>query len=44
MRKLREMMPKVRDDGLHRDLAEMLESHETNIARASDALKATGLG
>ena len=40
VRKLREMMPKVRDDGLHRDLADMLQSHEVNIARASDALKA----
>ncbi len=43
VRKLREMMPKVRDDALHRDLADMLESHEVNIARASDALKAVGL-
>ena len=43
VRKLREMMPKVRDDALHRDLADMLQSHEANIARASDALKATGL-
>ena len=40
VRKLREMMPKVRDDGLHRDLADMLQSHEANIARAADALKA----
>jgi hypothetical protein len=31
----------VRDDNLHRDLAEMLQSHETNIARANEALKAT---
>ena len=44
VRKLREMMPKVRDEGLHRDLAEMLQSHEVNIARASDALKGVGLG
>ena len=42
VRKLREMMPKVRDDGLHRDLVEMLQSHEANIARANDALKAAG--
>jgi hypothetical protein len=40
VRKLKEMMPKVRDDALHRDLAEMLQSHEVNIARASEALKA----
>ena len=42
VRKLREMIPKVRDDSLHRDLAEMLQSHEVNIARANEALKATG--
>jgi hypothetical protein len=40
VKKLREMLPKVRDDSLHRDLAEMLASHETNIARTNDALKA----
>jgi hypothetical protein len=39
VKKLREMLPKVRDDALHRDLAEMLQSHETNIARANEALK-----
>ncbi|HSH99875.1 MAG TPA: DUF6306 domain-containing protein [Reyranella sp.] len=39
VRKLKEMMPKVRDDALHRDLAEMLQSHEVNIARANEALK-----
>ena len=38
VKKLREMMPKVRDDKLHRDLAEMLDSHIANIARANDAL------
>ncbi len=42
VRKLGEMMPKVRDDALHRDLAEMLHSHEANIARASEALRAAG--
>jgi Domain of unknown function (DUF6306) len=42
VRKLREMMPKVRADDLHRDLAEMLGSHETNIARTSELLKAAG--
>ena len=40
VKKLREMLPKVRDDSLHRDLAEMLQSHEVNIARANEALKA----
>jgi len=40
VKKLREMLPKVRDDGLHRDLAEMLASHEVNIARTNEALKA----
>ena len=42
VKKLREMLPKVRDDGLHRDLAEMLQSHEVNIARTNEALKAGG--
>lgn len=37
VRKLKEMLPKVRDDGLHRDLSEMLQSHEVNIARANAA-------
>ena len=36
------MMPKVRDDGLHRDLADMLQGHEANIARTNETLKATG--
>ena len=40
VKKLREMMPKVRDDALHRDLADMLWSHEVNIARANETLKA----
>jgi hypothetical protein len=38
VRKLRDMLPKVRDDGLHRDLQEMLQAHETNIARAQAEL------
>jgi hypothetical protein len=38
VRKLREMLPKVRDDSLHRDLQEMLQAHEANIARAQAAL------
>jgi hypothetical protein len=36
VRKLREMLPRLRDDGLHAELTEMLRSHEANIARASD--------
>ncbi len=35
VRKLRDMMPRVRDERLHADLTEMLRSHETNIARVS---------
>ena len=34
VRKLRAMLPRVRSDLLHKDLAEMLQSHETNIALA----------
>src|SRR5581483_10197111 len=40
VRKLREMLPKVRDDALHHDLQEMLQAHETNIERARLALEA----
>jgi hypothetical protein len=40
VRKLREMLPKVRDDALHRDLQEMLQAHEVNIERARLALDA----
>jgi hypothetical protein len=36
VRKLREMLPRVRADALHADLAEMLRSHEVNIARADE--------
>ena len=35
-RKLREMLPRVRDDRLHADLSEMLKSHEANIVLAND--------
>jgi Domain of unknown function (DUF6306) len=35
-RKLREMLPSLRDDGLQADLAEMLRSHEANIALANE--------
>ncbi|HEX4112141.1 MAG TPA: DUF6306 domain-containing protein [Stellaceae bacterium] len=36
VKKLREMLPKVRDDKLHADLKAMLESHETNIELANE--------
>jgi nitronate monooxygenase len=39
VRKLREMLPKVRDDALHHDLQEMLQAHEANIERARLALE-----
>lgn len=38
-RKLRELLPRVRDERLNADLAEMLRSHEINIALANEALK-----
>ncbi len=44
VRKLTEMLPKVRDDGLHRDLSDMLRSHEINIERASEALRTNSGG
>jgi nitronate monooxygenase len=34
-RKLREMLPKTRDDAMHADFSAMLKSHEDNIARAN---------
>jgi len=40
VRKLREILPKVRDDALHRELTDMLRAHEANIARANEALQA----
>jgi Domain of unknown function (DUF6306) len=38
VRKLREMLPRVRDDRLHADLSEMLASHEANIALADECV------
>ena len=38
VRKLREMLPRVRDNQLHTDLTEMLQSHEANIALATEVL------
>src|SRR5262249_50347173 len=36
VRKLREILPRIRDNRLHADLNEMLRSHEANIALATD--------
>jgi len=38
VRKLREILAKVRDDRLHADLADMLKAHEENIARVNEKL------
>jgi len=35
VRKLREILPRVRDERLHADFVEMLQSHEANIALAN---------
>jgi hypothetical protein len=35
-RKLREKLPEISDERLHAELAEMLRSHEDNIARAAE--------
>ena len=40
-RKLREMLPKVRNDDLHADFAAMLRSHEENIACTNTLLGQT---
>lgn len=42
VRKLREALPKVRDDALHADLAEMLRSHVDNIDRANELAAQNG--
>lgn len=39
VRKLRELLPRVRSDELHRDLKAMLESHEVNIGLTDSFLK-----
>jgi Domain of unknown function (DUF6306) len=36
VRKLREMLPRVRDNQLHTDLKDMLRSHEVNITLVND--------
>jgi Domain of unknown function (DUF6306) len=38
VRKLREMLPRVRDNQLHTDLTEMLQSHEANIALVTEVV------
>ena len=38
VRKLRELLPRVRDGGLHATLRQMLEAHQANIARAEETL------
>lgn len=38
-RKLHEMLPRVRDAALNSDLADMLRSHEVNIARANEVVR-----
>jgi Domain of unknown function (DUF6306) len=38
VRRLRDMLPRVRDEGLRKDLADMLQAHETNIALANEAV------
>ena len=38
VRKVREMLPRVRDDKLHADLRDMLASHEANIALANEVV------
>ena len=36
VRKLREILPRIRDGRLHAELSEMLRSHEANIALATE--------
>ncbi len=38
-RKLREMLPRTRDDAMHADFSAMLKSHDENIARTNTELK-----
>lgn len=38
VRKLREALPRIRNNDLHADLAEMLRSHEANILLANETL------
>jgi hypothetical protein len=43
VRKLREILPRVRDNLLHADLSEMLRSHEANINLAGELVGRTPL-
>jgi hypothetical protein len=38
VRKLEELLPRVRDDELHADLREMLDSHQVNISQTNEFL------
>ena len=42
VKKLKPMLLRIRDDALHADLKTMLESHEVNIAKASEVISAGG--
>jgi hypothetical protein len=42
VRKLREMLPRIRSDRLHADLSEMLRSREANIALAAEVASNPG--
>src|SRR5262245_16752312 len=42
VRKLREMLPRVRSDRVHSDLSDMLRSHEANIALAVEVASRPG--
>ena len=44
VRKLREAIPKTRDDAMHADFVAMLKSHEKNISRVNDELSASAQG
>jgi hypothetical protein len=39
VRKLRETLPRIRDDRLHQDLRDMLEAHERNIERCAQLME-----
>jgi hypothetical protein len=38
VRKLREILPRIRDDAMHADFSGMLKSHDENIARTNAEL------
>jgi hypothetical protein len=39
VRKLREKLPRMRDDAMHADFSAMLKGHEANIAKAEAGLR-----